>query len=126
MCSELIPIRIGMPWMPIPIRQNDADPTRSGSTTLVFRHPLAIIILPLYIIFSVFNLCFLSEHFCIFFSAASNSASKFALYDYDTHIEIRQITVLLIIFPLYSSRQHGSKKRKVFYKFVLDFHFASI
>jgi hypothetical protein len=27
---------------------------------------------------------------------------------------------------LYSSRQHSSKKRKVFYKFVLDFHFASI
>jgi hypothetical protein len=44
-CLELIPnrfglIRIGMPWMSIPIRiqirQNDADPTRSrsGSTTL--------------------------------------------------------------------------------------------
>jgi hypothetical protein len=34
-CLELIPIRIGMPWMPIPIRvwiwQNDADPTRSSS-----------------------------------------------------------------------------------------------
>ncbi len=31
-----LPIRIGMPWMPIriQIRQNDADPTRSGSTTL--------------------------------------------------------------------------------------------
>ncbi len=33
-CLELIPIRIGMPWMPIPIRKmirhNDADPTRSG------------------------------------------------------------------------------------------------
>jgi hypothetical protein len=30
-------IRIGMPWMPIPIRirQNDADPTRSGSLTLL-------------------------------------------------------------------------------------------
>jgi hypothetical protein len=30
-------IRIGMPWMQIPIqiRQNDADPTRSGSTMLV-------------------------------------------------------------------------------------------
>jgi hypothetical protein len=33
---ELIPIWIGMTWMPIPtwIRQNDADPTGSGSTPL--------------------------------------------------------------------------------------------
>ncbi len=32
-CLELIPIRIGMTWVPIPIRsrQNDADPTGSGS-----------------------------------------------------------------------------------------------
>jgi hypothetical protein len=30
-------IRIGMPWMPIPIRKNDADSTQSGSTTLRIR-----------------------------------------------------------------------------------------
>ncbi len=34
--SSLIPIRIrrmiGMPWMPIPIRQNDADPIRIHNT----------------------------------------------------------------------------------------------
>jgi hypothetical protein len=29
-------IRIGKPWMPIPIRQNDADPTGPGSTTLEY------------------------------------------------------------------------------------------
>jgi hypothetical protein len=49
-CLELIPVRIsrvriGMPWMPIPIliRQNDADPTRSGSgsTSLVIKVELA-------------------------------------------------------------------------------------
>jgi hypothetical protein len=41
-CLEFIPIRIGMPWMPIPflIRQNDADPTRSGSTTLTVRYDI--------------------------------------------------------------------------------------
>jgi hypothetical protein len=33
-CLELIPIWIGIHWMLIPIRQNDADPTLSGSTTL--------------------------------------------------------------------------------------------
>jgi hypothetical protein len=37
---ELIPIRI-MAWMPIPIRirENEANPTRSGSTTLVSLRP---------------------------------------------------------------------------------------
>jgi hypothetical protein len=40
--SSLIPIRtrrmIGMPWMPIPIRQNDAYPTRSGSESTTQRY----------------------------------------------------------------------------------------
>jgi hypothetical protein len=40
-CFEFIPIRFGMPWMPIRIRQNDADPTRSGSTTLAIRYCLS-------------------------------------------------------------------------------------
>jgi hypothetical protein len=31
MCLQLIPIPIGTPWMPIRMRQNDADSTRSGS-----------------------------------------------------------------------------------------------
>jgi hypothetical protein len=40
MCLESIPIRIGRmrigkAWMPILIRTIDADPTRSGSTTLI-------------------------------------------------------------------------------------------
>jgi hypothetical protein len=30
-----IRIRIGRPWMPIPIPQNDADPTGSGYTALL-------------------------------------------------------------------------------------------
>jgi hypothetical protein len=46
MCLVLIPIpdrsdpdRSGMPWMPIPIRKNDADPTQSGLTTALVRRP---------------------------------------------------------------------------------------
>jgi hypothetical protein len=46
MCLVLIPIpdrsdpdRSGMPWMPIPIQQNDADPTQSGPTTTLVRRP---------------------------------------------------------------------------------------
>jgi hypothetical protein len=36
-------MRIGIPWMPIRIRQNDADPSRSGSgsTTLVGTVPIS-------------------------------------------------------------------------------------
>jgi hypothetical protein len=32
-CLNLIQIRLGRPWMPSRIRQNDADPTGTGSTS---------------------------------------------------------------------------------------------